>query len=368
MSYESPPSVRPKTAPLIIADVLSGSWRVTPPDPNFSFEELERVVPLLMGSGAAALAWWKIRRLCLRGSALADTLRQSYHTQTLQSILHEWEVEHVFSILRSAGVEPILLKGWAAAGLYPERGLRPTGDIDLCVRPEQYEAARAVLWGPERRGPTVVDLKHDESALSVVGGWEGLYARSRLVALNDSWIRVLGHEDLLRFLCLHLLRHSAYRPLWLCDIAAAMESAPATGFDREVVLGAGVSARNWVICVLKIARLLLGARCEDSLAHVSDVRAPKWLAVEVLRQWQRPCTADHLPRERMSVSLRRPSRALPALLNRWPDPIRAAVGLRLPFDERPRLPRQLAFYLLQSARFLKRSLRRSSESIGVPAG
>jgi len=29
------------------------------------------------------------------------------------------------------GVEPILGKGWAIARLYPERGMRPYGDIDL---------------------------------------------------------------------------------------------------------------------------------------------------------------------------------------------------------------------------------------------
>jgi hypothetical protein len=363
MSPEDQTADRAKTATLIVAEVLSGSWRVAPPDARLSVGELERVVPMLTGSGAAALAWWKIRGSRLRESTPAHTLRQSYHTQTLQSALQEWEVEHVFSLLRSAGVEPILLKGWAAAGLYPERGLRPPGDIDLCVRPEQHEAAKAALWGPKRRGPAIVDLTHDGSALSGVGGWEGLYARSRLVTLNDSRIRVLGPEDLLRFLCLHLLRHSAYRPLWLCDIAAAMEAAPVSGFDWEVVLGGGVSESNWVICVLGLARLLLGARREDAPARVSAARPPGWLAEEVLRQWERPCTTDRLPREPMAVSLRRPSRAISALLERWPDPIRAAVGLRLPFDERPRLPRQLAFYLIQSADFLKRPLRRPRQPV-----
>jgi hypothetical protein len=352
-----------RTQPTLLAAALAGSWREAPAEPELTADELVRLVPALVGSGAAALAWWKIRRFGLRESVPAETLRRYYYTQTLQSALQEWEVEHVFSLLRSAGVEPILLKGWAAAGLYPERGLRPAGDIDLCVRPEQYAAARAVLWGPERRGTTVVDLAHDDSALSSVGGWGGLYARTRLVALGGSRIRVLGHADLLRFLCLHLLRHSAYRPLWLCDIAAALESERAAGLDWEVVLGVGGSERNWIICVLDLARLLLGARCEDAPTQVSAARAPRWLAGEVLRQWERPCTAEHLPRELLAVSLRRPSRVLSALLARWPDPIRAAFGLGRPFDERPRLPGQLAFYLVQSARFLKRPLRRSREPV-----
>lgn len=306
-----------------------------------------------MGSGAAALAWWKIRHSNLRDSRPGVALKQHYQTQVLQAALQEWEVKYVFSQLRAAGVEPILLKGLAASWLYPERGLRPPGDIDLCVRPEQYEAAVAAVWAQGRKGTALVDLKHDDSALLDACGWDGLYARSRLVALNESNIRVLGHEDLLRFICFHLLRHSGYRPLWLCDIAAAFEAAP-HDLNWDIALGEDSVKRNWVACVLDLARTLLGAQRDDLPEEVRTTRAPKWLVAEVLRQWERPCTVDHLPRELMSRSLRRPSRTLPALLARWPDPIRAAVGLKLPLDESPRLPRQIRFYLIQSAGFLKR--------------
>jgi Uncharacterised nucleotidyltransferase len=355
---EVSPAARRKSLSSIIAEVLTGSWRFSPPDSRFSAEELETVVRPLSGSGAAALAWWKIRLSHLRESAPGVSLRQFYQSQSLQSALQEPEVEHVFSLLRSAGVEPILLKGSAAARLYAEPGLRPPGDIDICVRPEQYEAASEAVWGPGRKGTALVDLHHDASALLDRGGWDGLYDRSRLITLNESKIRVLGHEDLLRFLCLHLLRHSAYRPLWLCDISAAFESAPTT-FDWDVALGDDALKRNWVTSVLYLARRLLGARREDLPEEVSAASAPAWLVEEVLRQWERPSTADHIPRELMAVSLRHPSRALPALLGRWPDPIEAAVGLRMPFADGLRLPSQLAFYLVRSANFLKRPVRRA---------
>jgi hypothetical protein len=350
---------RARTAPALLAEALAGCWRVSPPEPELSAEELARVVPLLVGSGAAALAWWKVRGSSLEDCAAAESLRQGYYTQALQSALQEWEVEHVFALLRSAGVEPILLKGRAAAELYPERGLRPPGDIDLCVRPEQYEAARAMLWGPGRSGTAVTDLKHDVTALSEMGGWDALYARSRMLDLNGSEIRVLGREDQLRFLCLHLLRHSAYRPLWLCDVAASLESAP-SDFDWNVALGEEALKRNWVGCVIDLARRLLDARREDLPEEAKAARAPSWMFAEVQRQWERPTTADHLPRELMAVSLRHPARALPALISRWPDPIRAFVGLNQPFDERARLPRQLKFYVVQSNAFLRRPLRSST--------
>ena len=346
-----------KAAPALLAAALAGSWRDSPPAPALAADELARIVPLLVGSGGAALAWWKVRRSSLRDCAAADALREAYHAQALQSALQEREIEHVFSLLRSAGVEPVLLKGWAAAGLYPERGLRPPGDIDLCIRPGQYEAAKAALWGPERKGTALTDLNHKEFARLGHAGWDGLYARSLLVPLNGSRIRVLGREDQLRFLCLHLLRHSAYRPVWLCDVAAALESAPAD-FAWGVALGSDATERNWVACALNLARRLLGARREDLPEEACATRAPAWLVAEVLRQWERPCTVDHLPRELMTVSLGRPSRALPALLARWPDPIRAAVGLRLPFGDGPRLPSQIAFYSVRTADFLTSPLRR----------
>ena len=345
-----------RSKPVLIASALAGSWRAGPPAAGLTHKELGRIAPLLVGSGAAALAWWKVRRSTLRDCAAAAPLRDSYHTQTLQSALQEWEVAHVFTLLRDAGVEPVLLKGRAAAGLYPEPGLRPPGDIDLCVRPEQSEGAKAVLWGPGRRGTTVTDLTHDDSALTCAGGWDGLYARTRLVELGGTPVRVLGREDLLRFLSLHLLRHSAYRPLWLCDVAAAAESAPGA-LDWEVALGLDPLKRNWVLCVLDLARRLLGARLDHAPAEVKEFRAPAWLAEEVLRQWERPCTADRLPRELMSVSLRHPTRVLPALASRWPDPIRTLVETGRPIGPKPGLLLKASHYLAGSARFVSRAAK-----------
>ncbi len=347
-----------QTPAQLLAAILSGSWRAEPPAPEFSAGDLGGVSSLLTGSGAGALAWWKIRRSGLSESEPARALREAYHRQTLQHALQEREIEYVFRLLRSRRVEPVLLKGWAAAALYPERGLRQPGDIDLCVRPEWHAAAVAVPWEPGRRGRGIIDLTHDPAYLLGGGSsWDDLYARSRLVPLNDSQIRVLGLEDQLRFLCLHFLKHSAYRPLWLCDVAAALEAA-GDDFDWRVALGGGARERNWVACVLDLACRLLGARCEHIPEEVRAFRAPAWLAAEVLRQWKRPCTSQRRPLELMSLSLRRPSRVLPALLARWPDPVCASVGLGLILDESPRWPRQVKFYLSRAAAFLKRPLRR----------
>src|SRR5207302_3420550 len=127
---------------------------------------------------------------------------------------------------------PVVVKGGAVARLYGEPGLRPYGDLDLCVRPSDQAAARAALQAPDAP-PVLVDLHSDYSphqrghSLMKDCRVEELYDRSQLVRLGEAEVRILGPEDHLRFLCLHMLGHGAWRPLWLCDIAVALEARPA---------------------------------------------------------------------------------------------------------------------------------------------
>src|SRR3972149_7047855 len=140
-----------KSGSKLVARTLIGAWRSSPLPLRIAREALDEVTPLLLGSGAGALGWWRVRDSDLRSAAAAFELQQAYRLFTLHAALHEREITQVFTFLRSAGVEPILVKGWAAARVYPEPGLRPYGDIDLCVRPEDYLTAQEVLGTPEGR-------------------------------------------------------------------------------------------------------------------------------------------------------------------------------------------------------------------------
>jgi len=178
--------------------------------------------PLLLASGAASLAWWRVRRSEFRTAPAALDLQDAYRLDALQAILHEREIVEALALLRSAGVEPILVKGWAAARLYPEPGLRPYGDIDLCCRPDQYSAAAAALRRV-KKPKYHLNLHRGFAALDELR-WEELYVRSQVVPLGEEKVRILAPEEHLRLLCVHLLRRGAWRPLWLCDIAVAMET------------------------------------------------------------------------------------------------------------------------------------------------
>src|SRR5215212_4352464 len=94
----------------LIAEALSGAWRNDSPPPlEISSDELERIAPLLLNSGAAALAWRRIHHTDLRASPTANEFYQVYRFQTLQARIDQRKIEQVFKLLRSVQVEPILV-------------------------------------------------------------------------------------------------------------------------------------------------------------------------------------------------------------------------------------------------------------------
>lgn len=339
----------------LVAAALVGAWRREPPADALSEDELRRVAPLLDASGAGALAWWKFRQSPLRDSEAARGFRESYRLQTLRAAVREGEFASLFALLDAAGVDALLAKGWAAGRAYPEQGLRPTGDIDLYVRSSQYAAAREVLKSPEGRR-FWVDLHEgfgDRGDLGR-GGAEELYARSRLLPSGGSRVRVLGEEDHLRLLCFHLLRHGAWRPLWLCDVAAAFESR-GEAFDWGLLLGGSRRRANWVMSALGLAQSLLGANAEGTPAARAGRSLPRWLAPAVLERWARPYATEQAPytlRAPMRTYLRRPRGVLRDLRRRWPGPVEATVAAGGRFDSLPRWPFQLASCFTRAAHFL----------------
>jgi hypothetical protein len=340
----------PRTS-LSLASALAGAWRAAPRPAALSAAELARVAPLLHGAGAAALAWRKVRRTPLADSPHARGLRQAQRFQTIRAALHEREVEQVFARLADARLDALLVKGWAAARLYTEPGLRPSGDVDVCVRPAQLERARRALEGSGAWVDLHAGFGEDERR-----DFDELYERAETLALGGTAVRVPCAEDHLRLLCLHLLRHGAWRPLWLCDVAAALESRPA-GFDWARFAGPDSRRARWVACALGLAQELLGARVSETPLAREAGRLPRWLVPNVLRQWEKPFAARHgtaRHRAPMASYLRRPSGALRDLLNRWPNPIEATVRTHGPFNAWPRLPFQLGHGAARATRFLAR--------------
>jgi hypothetical protein len=124
-----------KSNGMLIATALGSSWRESSAPLSISEEDLSRIVPLLLGSGAGALGWRRVRCSDLKDTEAARELQQAYRLLMLQAEVHRLEIKRAFALLRATGIEPVLIKGWSVARLYAERGLRPYGDIDLIIRP-----------------------------------------------------------------------------------------------------------------------------------------------------------------------------------------------------------------------------------------
>lgn len=348
--------IRPKPPGRLLADALAGAWRVAPEASALAPEELARVAPLLTRSGAAALGWRKVKGTLLSSTQAAHSLREAYRFQSLQAALHERDVERCFALLACARVDAVLVKGWAAARSYAEPGLRPAGDIDLCVRPAHVRAAARALEG----AGLWVDLHEgvgEESGMD----FEAMFERAEEVSLGRARVRVPCAEDHLRLLCLHLLRHGAWRPLWLCDVGAALEHRPEK-FDWAIALGKDRRRARWVACAVGLSSALLGARVEDTPFACESARLPRWLLPEVLRQWATPYAGAQPPmryRAPMASYLgrRSPVGLIGDLRNRWPNPIEATVRTGGPFNALPRWPFQLANCFARAAHFASRAAR-----------
>ena len=337
----------------LVSDMLAGFWRLGPV--TISTAELTESATLLLKSGAGGLAWCRVRGSHLQSSAAAGQLHQAYRLQTLQAAVHERNLKKVVTLLRAAGVEPVLVKGWAVARLYSEPGMRSYVDLDLCVLPDQYARAKAVLESPDAAG-CGVDLHNGFGKFYDCRNNE-LMSRSELVNLDDLDIRILGAEDHLRFLCLHLLRHGAVRPLWLCDIAVSIENRP-RDFDWDRALGHSRREAGWVACAIGLAHHLLGVEIEGTPVERPVKNVPSWLIPAVLKGWgtvfrSRPVVANYL---------RRPIGPLGDLLCHWPNPIEATMSLRGSFNELPRLPFQITHVASRATALAAQIFRRNAET------
>lgn len=303
------------------------------------------MAPALHRTGAGGLGWWKLRGSPLSSTPVALELRNAYRLHTLDARRQEQRLAQALHLFASAGIEPVLAKGWAVARLYPRGGLRPYGDLDLHVAPDEHDVARSLLPTCERDG-LLVDLHR--GVPRVGRPWADILDRSVHADLGTTRVRVLGPEDHLALLCAHLLSHGAWRPLWLCDVAVVIEELP-LDFDWDHLLGLPSREAEQVRLVVLVAHRLLGAGL-DATPWRPDGRVPGWLPTATLRAWERG--GHYSLTTRIALTEAAPSAILEAVRVRWPNPIEATMRWRAPFNGAPRLPFQIVDATVRAARAL----------------
>jgi hypothetical protein len=321
-----------------------------------SISELNEVTPLLYESGAAALGWWRIRDSDFAQTESGELLHQAFRLLVLHARMQERQIRKTFHCLRAANIEPILIKGWAVARLYPLIGLRPSGDIDLIIRPADYVIAREVAAhnAPEVQIDFhVLPFELKDRSLDL------LFDRSRLVLCGDDSVRVLSNEDHFALLAIHFLKHGGWRPLWLCDLGVMLESMP-RDFDWDMCLGNDKRRANWILAAIGLAHEILDASIADEVIAARASGLPPWLVDCVLKQWETPFANAQAPQRHhapIASYLRRPGGLLGDLARRWPNPIMATVSVNGVFSVRPRRRYQFLNWLLRAYRILLNQAR-----------
>ncbi len=273
--------------------------------------------------------------------------------QSLEYLRRERWLASVFTALESHGIRAVTFKGWALARLYGRPGLRPVGDVDLAVRPEDFGHARTVLAAFQ--GENEVDLQSDLSRYLPDRSPEALLTCAQAVEVAGGHIQVLGPADHLRLVCLHQLHHGSWRPLWLCDVAVLLESLPADFSWAECLHGSRHLGEGVLACV-GLACEWLGAR---PTVPPPEAVVPEWFRRAVGSAWDRGYRPS--PERLEGISLARLPEALRA---RWPDPLSSTLHLDAPFHRVPRLPIQVAELVRRSSRHAVRRWRSRGAGVG----
>jgi hypothetical protein len=330
---------------LIIASILRGAWRGEPGSTSISEAELALVVPILVRSGAAAIAWRRIRQTPLAGTEAGREVLTARRIQAAHAAIREAQLAQVLALDAVRDADPILLKGWAHGQLYPEPAVRHYTDIDLLIQP-QYAAAvgQAVATflpvDPARAVPVDVQTKLKDLPER---SWADLNAHARVLPLSSGQVRVLGAEDTLRLSCIHMLRHLGFHPLWLCDVSVLVENLPAD-FDWDYCLAGERRRTEWMLAVLRVANQVVGTRLDRCPQRRVPQTVPPWMVRAMLRWWGTETTYAYpwpLPNPVVSVAKDDPRRVLQVFSERWPDPLEAVSRFAWPINRFTGLTAQL---------------------------
>ena len=277
-----------------------------------------------------------------------DTLR----LKILFYKVHEHRISKVWSRFEKANFKLLLIKGWSAAQIWQEPIERCFNDIDLVIKPADYE--KAVGFLKTFKENTAIDLHCGARQLDTLS-FEELYSNSRLIKCGETEIRVLRPEDHLRVLCVHWLIDGGAKRDKLWDVYYAVENRPAD-FDWERCLNVvSETRRKWIVCTIGLAQKYLGLNLDDTPLASENIEIPDWLIKALEKEWEsgvflRPlhyCLGDKKELWRQ-IKKRVP-----------PNPIQATIDMEGEFDDSSRLKYQVGDIFFR----LKPSLRRIFKKI-----
>jgi Uncharacterised nucleotidyltransferase len=245
------------------AEFLLASLRHEAPAPSPTLD-WDKLLQLAQSHGVLPLFYRA------RNNQLPERFINHFRERWALSLFLTRELEELLHEFGRAGIEILPLKGPVLAELlYGHVSLRPSDDLDLLVRPEDFSRAESLLMklGFEPIGPpddyhrdfgrngTYVELHFGVASPSAPNfDLPGAWMRARTLEFHGHTIRFLSPVDLILYLSLHGLKHRFARLIWVVDICRALESLDASHFSTLLDHASAQRIRNLVLTSCEIAR------------------------------------------------------------------------------------------------------------------
>lgn len=215
---------------------------------NLNDSDWDEIIQKSLSHGVSALLY---RRIKLNGvdqfipDRVMQKLRSIYLYNVMKNMRLYNEFSKIFKSLNENNIPFIVMKGAALAELvYKDIALRPMADLDLIVKTEDIWKTDQIFsdLGYKSDIKYFVSKHHAQWANNihylknipvdihpVVYNLPGinLWVRARHAKLNSDDVMILGPEDFLLHLCLHLNNHFSMKTLkliWWCDIAELLRN------------------------------------------------------------------------------------------------------------------------------------------------
>jgi hypothetical protein len=283
----------------------------------------------------------------------SETEKNDRRWHIIRTKVNEGKIKAAFRVFRENGIEPVLIKGWAAAREYPLAYERLFTDIDLCVAPAEFEKSRALVAAEEVQKLNI-DLHCGLRHLDTLD-WDELFENTRTEWLEDVEVRILRPEDHLRVLCVHWLTDGGAYKEKLLDIYYLLENHQ-KDFDWEICLGKlDEKRREWILTTIAIVDKYYNLNLTRMPFGGEMKTIPGWVTKTIEGEWSSETKLSPL-----YVVLRSRGELWKQIKKRIPpNAIQATIELGGRFDEKPRI-----FYQVGSIfRRLKPSIFRIFETL-----
>lgn len=261
-----------------------------------------------------------------------DTLRKASRIAEVRSDRAWSQIAEILSGFNQHGMAPMLLKGaQVARRYYPSPGMRPFGDIDILVRPDERERAAEILLELGYRNSD--DQAGDGKAWCIANHFHWTFIRERLLHVELHWdlsfprsavpldldslwrraelqnapegryLALAGDDDLL-FLACHITRHCFKIPLRShMDIAAIAQQSPNLDWEALLRRAETLGAAKDLLAVLAVGSGLGLLKLPPSVGELANDTARRDFDLAFLLRYAVECPYIACPERWLAVQL-----------------------------------------------------------------